>query len=113
MGRQMRDKRTTLGRKIAMYRMQRGLTQKELSLRLGLSESYIGQIERGIGKTGSLNKIQDIADFFGVSIDCLAEDDLIVFKNMKDTDEECVRYFSVLSEEKQNFIIKICEIFAR
>nr|QGT51204.1 hypothetical protein Firmicute1046_2800 [uncultured Firmicutes bacterium] len=113
MKKQMRDKRTTLGGKIADYRMKKGITQKELSLRLGLSESYIGQIERGIGKTGSLNKIQDIADFFGVSIDSLAEDDLIVFKNIKDTDEECVRYFSILSEEKQNFIIEICEILAQ
>ncbi len=62
-----------IGRRITFYRKRHPITQAELSERLGVSESYISQIERGIAKA-SLARLDQIADILKVNICLLISD---------------------------------------
>ena len=63
----------TVGRLIKSYREKANLTQKELGEKLGVTESYISQYERGkrVPKPDTLTRI---AEALGVSIETLASD---------------------------------------
>ena len=66
----MRYKR--IGLKIAYYRKKKGYTQADLAQQIGMSVSYLGQIERGNrGKSFSLETLYQIADALGVEINTL------------------------------------------
>ena len=57
-----------IGLKIAYYRKMRGYTQGQLAGKLGISTTYLGQIERGNnGKSYSLETLLSIA--VGLDID--------------------------------------------
>lgn len=58
----------TIGLKIAYYRKMRGYTQGQLAGKIGISTTYLGQIERGNnGKSYSLETLLSIA--VGLDID--------------------------------------------
>lgn len=64
------------GEKLRTLRQQRGLTMRELADALDLrSHGFIGDLEAG-RKHPSLEFTIKIADFFGVSLDQLARDDV-------------------------------------
>ena len=51
-----------IGLKIAYYRKMRGYTQGQLAGKIGISTTYLGQIERGNnGKSYSLETLLSIA----------------------------------------------------
>lgn len=57
-----------IGLKIAYYRKMRGYTQGQLAGKIGISTTYLGQIERGNnGKSYSLETLLSIA--LGLDID--------------------------------------------
>ena len=57
-----------IGLKIAYYRKMRGYTQGQLAGKIGISTTYLGQIERGNnGKSYSLETLLSIA--VGLDID--------------------------------------------
>lgn len=57
-----------IGLKIAYYRKMRGYTQGQLASKIGISTTYLGQIERGNnGKSYSLETLLSIA--VGLDID--------------------------------------------
>lgn len=57
-----------IGLKIAYYRKMRGYTQGQLAGKIGISTTYLGQIERGNnGKSHSLETLLSIA--VGLDID--------------------------------------------
>lgn len=63
-----------LGDKIRQLRKDRKITQTQLAEAIGLRQSAIGMIERN--KNGaSSEKLREIADFFGVTVDYLLSDD--------------------------------------
>ena len=62
-----------IGRRIAFYRKRACVTQSVLSEKLGVTESYISQIERGSAKV-SLGRLSQIADVLGVDIAQLVSD---------------------------------------
>lgn len=64
---------TSIGRRIAFYRKSNSVTQAALSEKLGITESYISQIERGSAKV-SLSRLSQIADALGVDIALLVSD---------------------------------------
>ena len=55
-------------------RNRKGLSQEELSCKLKVSKSLIGLYETGDRKP-SYDMLEDIADFFNISIDCLVGKD--------------------------------------
>lgn len=62
----------SIGLKIAYYRKKKGYTQADLAQQIGMSVSYLGQIERGNrGKSFSLETLYQIADALGVEINTL------------------------------------------
>ncbi len=52
-----------VGSKLKEHRLQKGLTQLELAKKIGVSESYICQIENG--KIVSLKKLDKLAHVLG------------------------------------------------
>ncbi len=63
-----------LGDKIKELRKKMKITQKELGQQVGLSTSSIGMIESN-RQGASSEKLKEIADFFGVTVDYLLSDD--------------------------------------
>lgn len=58
-----------IGIKIRKYRIERGLTQEELANKVGISYSYLTQIEApNVVKKMSLEVLYDIADTLGIDI---------------------------------------------
>ena len=62
-----------IGRRIAFYRRKAVMTQSALSEKLGVTESYISQIERGSAKA-SLSRLDQIAGVLSVDIALLVSD---------------------------------------
>lgn len=62
-----------IGRRIAFYRKSASITQSVLSEKLGVTESYVSQIERGSAKA-SLGRLSQIADILGVDVAQLVSD---------------------------------------
>lgn len=61
-----------IGLKIAYYRKLRGYTQGQLAGKIGISTTYLGQIERGNnGKSFSLETLLLIAAGLDVEVDLL------------------------------------------
>lgn len=67
----------SIGRRIAIYRKNFPMTQSVLSEKLGVSESYISQIERGSAKI-SLQRLAQISDILGIDIALLVTDKAII-----------------------------------
>ncbi len=64
------------GEKLRTLRQERGLTMRELAKALGFAtHGYIGDLESGRAKP-SLELALTIADFFGVSLEQLARDEI-------------------------------------
>ena len=64
------------GEKLRTLRKQRGLTMRELAKALGFTtHGYIGDLESGRAKP-SLELAITIADFFDISLDQLARDEI-------------------------------------
>lgn len=66
------------GEKLRYLRLKRGLTMRELAIALGFkSHGFIGDLESG-RKYPSLDLAVKLADYFGVTVDQLARDELEV-----------------------------------
>lgn len=59
-----------LGARIALLRRQRGMSQKELAARLGVSPSAVGMYEQGRREPDCAGLLR-LAEIFGVSVDLL------------------------------------------
>lgn len=62
-----------IGRRIAFYRKKAALTQAVLSEKLGVTESYISQLERGSAKI-PFPRLGEISDILQVDIALLVSD---------------------------------------
>lgn len=63
------DKYNEIGLRIAKYRLQKGITQEELANSVGVSYSYITQIEApNVVKKMSLEVLFDIAETLDIDI---------------------------------------------
>jgi transcriptional regulator with XRE-family HTH domain len=56
-----------LGKQIAHFRRQAGLTQEQLAEKTGYSVDFIGLVERGVNAP-TVERLQDIADALGVEV---------------------------------------------
>lgn len=69
MGMKYSKKYIEIGKRIAKYRKQNGLSQEELANEVGISYSYITQIEApNVIKKMSLEVLFDIADVLEIDI---------------------------------------------
>ena len=61
------------GQRMAAFRVARGLSQRELGQKLGMTRDRVVYYERS-ARNPSLEVVQQIADFFGVSVGELLND---------------------------------------
>lgn len=61
-----------LGERIALKRVEKGWSQRELGKRAGLSHAQVSDLERGRRRTAGLDVAKKIARALGVSLDWLA-----------------------------------------
>lgn len=66
-----------IGKRIAFYRKSASLTQSVLSEKLGVTESYISQIERGSAKP-SLSRLSQISDILNIDVALLISNCAVV-----------------------------------
>ena len=66
------DKYKNIGRKIAQYRLANKMSQEELANKIGISYSYLTQIEApNVVKKMSLEVLFDIADALDINVKAL------------------------------------------
>jgi transcriptional regulator with XRE-family HTH domain len=58
----------TLGERVAAYRRQRGLSQRELGAQVHRSESWVSQVERNVQPVERLSLLQELAVALGVTV---------------------------------------------
>lgn len=63
-----------VGDRIAYHRKRLGLQQADFAARVGRSESWVSQVERGVRSIDRLSVLQTVADVLGVSLAELRED---------------------------------------
>ena len=82
-----------MGLRIRRLRLAQGLTQEQLSEKLGLSVSFVGHMERG-SRLASLETLMGLSDALGVSADYLlrgeeglrlTQDQLTMLRDIKKT----------------------------
>src|SRR3972149_2149014 len=56
-----------IGQKIRELRMHQGMKLKELSQKVGVTASFLSQVERGVA-VPSIGSLKKISDAFGISI---------------------------------------------
>ena len=61
----------TIGEKIKHWRQKKGLTQKQIAEKAGLTIATIGRIEADIRHGTNITTLQRIADALGISLDKL------------------------------------------
>lgn len=59
---------STVGERIAAYRRQRGMSQRELATEMRRSESWVSQVERGVQPVERLSVLQALAAVLGVTV---------------------------------------------
>ena len=68
----LKERYKIIGLKIAYYRKLRGYTQEYLAGKVGITRTYLGQIERGNkGKSYSLETLLLIADALNIDVNQL------------------------------------------
>lgn len=97
-----------LGENIQKYRYENKLTQKQLAEKCGLSRSYIGDIERGLGKSIKVENILLICKALNVTIDDLVHDSLKKYSR-QNTDSKIIHD---INKEITTFTDKQLTIFS-
>ena len=102
-----RDVKKSVGKKIKLFREKCGLTQEELSERVGLSQNYLSSIERGVSFP-SPEKLVLIIDEIGVSADQLFED--VTKNSYQATASLLSERIKHLQAEEQQRILAVLEV---
>lgn len=99
--------RKIIGRKIKKIRLNLGLTQAQLSEKVGLSEKYISNIETGSGSC-SLPALISIANGLNTSMDFLLSNVLNVNNQLQNTDKiyQLKNILDNMSDKQVDFIIQ-------
>jgi len=67
-----------LGRRVAFFRKQRGLSQRAFAELVGRSETWVSQVERGARHVDRMSVLQALADALNVPLAELAAESLVV-----------------------------------
>jgi transcriptional regulator with XRE-family HTH domain len=76
-----------IGEKIKILRAEKGLTQKQLAKKCGISESYIGEIESG-KRVMNESMIKKISDIMGTNISESLFDEEVISNEVKEQNEK-------------------------
>jgi len=99
-------------KKLQELRLQKGLSQEELSCKTGLTQIQISKHERGEKKNKVGDELLLIADYFNVSLDYLVGRDFDNSSSNKYAVKDDLDYYcSKLSEEDQIKVLEIAKTF--
>lgn len=94
----------TIGRRISLYRKKKGLSQSVFSEMLGVSESYISQVEREVAKV-LLTRLDEISEILKIDITLLLSNNVVCSDNSINSEiHEIIKNWS---DEQINFLIKL------
>lgn len=74
----MSDPAGSLGRRIALHRTRRGMSQRDLAAAVGRSEGWVSQVERGARTVDRMSVLRSVADALGVPVVELASETPII-----------------------------------
>jgi XRE family transcriptional regulator, master regulator for biofilm formation len=80
--------------RIKQLRKLRGYSINELSMKAGISKSYLSYIERGIQKNPSLHILSKLASTLGTTVEDLLEENQHPEIDVKHLDEEWIELFT-------------------
>jgi len=80
--------------RIKQLRKSRGYSINELSMKAGISKSYLSYIERGIQQNPSLFILSKLASSLGTTVEDLLEENQHPKKEVKHLDEEWIELFT-------------------
>ena len=60
-----------MGRRVAFFRQQLGLSQKQLGQMIDRSEGWVSQVERGVRKLDRVSVLESLSDALGVSVQAI------------------------------------------
>ena len=86
------------GLRILKLRKERGLSQKDLAQKIGISNSSLGNYENDLG-VPPLNVAEDLADAFNVSLDYLVSGDKAKTITVKGLTNDQVQLITELAQE--------------
>ena len=87
-----------LGKRIRTIRRQRGLTQKDAAIKVGISTAFFGLIERGQRKA-SIETLVSISNVLNASMDELLLDSLSLKKESESENYEIISSnFKIMSD---------------
>lgn len=96
-----------IGQRIKSKRIERNMTQEELSEKLGVSVGYISQLERGITRI-NLDTLSNISLELNCDITGFLTDVTITGKNFLNTDIMVV--FESMNDIQRKMLLEIAEI---
>lgn len=97
--------------KLKQLRLDKGVTQSDIANVIGVSSATIGNYEQGTRKPRKSETWKKIADYFGVSIDYLIDENDVSQDNMHNgivyrSEKEIENYVKTLTEEELRLIVK-------
>ncbi len=95
-----------IGKRIKNKRIELELTQEQLAEGTGLTDTYIGAIERATSKC-SIETLVKIAQFLDMNMDYL-----LFGTTVNNIDNRFSEIIKKLPKEKQNLYIELCEAIA-
>lgn len=79
----MKSQNNIIGKKISELRKNRGWTQKQLAEKIGVTQSYIGNIENGTRNLSNIETVNKLLEVFNISFDYLFEEFILSLKSNK------------------------------
>lgn len=98
-----------LGQRIREERLKAHVTQEQLAERVGLNNSYISQVERGI-KNPSLEAVVAIANALQITVDHLLSD-IVSLKKTDGLLDELVQVSQALDPDDLRYFVSITRMF--
>lgn len=95
-----------IGARIRNKRLELKLTQEKLAEKTGLTETYIGAIERATSKC-SIDTLANLSQVLNISVDYL-----LFGITVNNVDTRFSDIINSLPKDKQNLYIEICEAIA-
>jgi transcriptional regulator with XRE-family HTH domain len=91
--------------RLANLREKTGLSQKELSARLGIARTTYAGYENG-SREPDLNMLNKLAEYFQVNIDWLITGRI---KQLDEDDQKLIEEFAKLDDRDQAYILELME----
>ena len=97
--------------KLKQLRLDKGVTQSDIAKAIGVSPATIGNYEQGTREPRRIETLEKIAEYFGVSVECLMDDNSINQYDMYNgiiyrSEKEIDNYIKTLTEDEMRLIIK-------